>query len=335
MIEVTKLTKQFIRKEKYGWRTKRSVFSAVLDIDLSWNQDESIAIVGESGCGKSTLGRMIAGIIQPTSGHLQISEASEEKDILFHRKRMARLVQLIPQDPYAALNPVRTIRSMLSDPLRYHRMVFRHEITDKMTELLELVGLKAELVLDKYPHQLSGGQRQRIVIARALTLDPHYLIADESVSMVDVSLRLSILDEMKEISRNRRLGLMFITHDFRVARYIAQGGWIAVMYLGRLIEIGPTEEILQHPQHPYTQALITAVPILRGKERQVEQVWPRSYELQVGQDPVGCAFAPRCPFVKPICELERPVFHSLDCKKKHQVACHEATSRTIIAKDFG
>jgi peptide/nickel transport system ATP-binding protein len=332
VITVSKLSKQFVVKEKVGLRNKRSLFSAVTNIDLTWNRDECIAIVGESGCGKSTLGRMLAGLIKPTSGQFKITDLEEEQTLFLNRKKMARIVQLIPQDPYAALNPVRTIRSMLVDPLRYHRMVERHEILDKIRELLELVGLSADRVLDKYPNQLSGGQRQRIVIARALTLDPRYLVADESVSMVDVSLRLTILDEMKEISRKRQLGLMFITHDFRVARYIAQDGWIAVMYLGRFVEIGLTEEVLHHPQHPYTQSLITAVPTLRGKEIQIDQVWPKSYELVVGLDAIGCAFALRCPFAEAICEKERPTLRMVDALSRHEVACHFATPRSIIAE---
>ncbi|MCL6442370.1 MAG: ABC transporter ATP-binding protein [Alicyclobacillus sp.] len=331
MIELKGLSKTFIAKRKGMFDRQRRVIHAVREVNLAWEQGKFLAIVGESGCGKSTLGRMIAGIIPATSGGLLL-DGKDMTHLNGQRKRdWARTVQLIPQDPYAALNPVRTIKSSLAEPLLYHRLTTRRTLNDRLDALLNMVGLDATNVLNKYPHQLSGGQRQRVVVARALTLEPQYLIADESVSMVDVSLRLGILENMRSISRQRRLGLMFITHDFRVARYIAQGGHIAVMYLGRIIEFGPTEEILTSPQHPYTQSLISAVPLLEGKERHIEEVVPKSYELSVESVPKnGCAFEPRCPFATDKCRTSVPALHRLD-GQEHAVACHHASARQLLA----
>ncbi|MCY0870168.1 MAG: dipeptide/oligopeptide/nickel ABC transporter ATP-binding protein, partial [Firmicutes bacterium] len=246
MIELKDVGKTFVMKKGSGSR-KRKIVRAVQNVELEWRPGDFIAIVGESGCGKSTLGRMIAGIITPSDGEL-LWDGNEIRYLRGDARRAwSRTAQLIPQDPYAALNPVRKIRSSFADPLLYHHMVPRNRVEDRMAELLRLVGLEPDNVIDKYPHELSGGQRQRVVVARALTVEPGYLIADEAVSMVDVSLRLGIMNRIKEISQTRDLGLMFITHDFRVARYIAQGGQILVMYLGRVIERGPAEEVLRRP----------------------------------------------------------------------------------------
>lgn len=331
MITLKGLSKQFLAKRPHPFSGNRRVVNAVQSVDLTWEPGKFVAIVGESGCGKSTLGRMIAGIIPATEGQMLLDGVDMTGLSPSRRRQWARTVQLIPQDPYAALNPVRTIKDSLSEPLLYYRVAPRSTLNDRLGALLDMVGLDAGNVLSKYPHQLSGGQRQRVVVARALTLEPNYLIADESVSMVDVSLRLGILENMRTISRQRRLGLMFITHDFRVARYIAQGGTIVVMYLGQVIESGPTEEVLQSPSHPYTQALISAVPILEGKERRVEEVVPRSYELSAAASPShGCAFEPRCPFATARCQSEAPVLTPLN-ELGHEVSCHHASPRQLIA----
>lgn len=330
MIELARLSKTFSAKKSHTF-AKRQWVHAVRDVHLSWEPGRFMAIVGESGCGKSTLGRMIAGITPPSGGEILLDDEDMTHQSNARKRQWARTVQLIPQDPYAALNPVRTIRDALGEPLLYYKSCTRKTLGERLDALLDMVGLDASNVLSKFPHQLSGGQRQRIVVARALTLEPHYLIADESVSMVDVSLRLGILENMRSISRQRKLGLMFITHDFRVARYIAQDGIIAVMYLGRVIESGPTEEILHAPQHPYTQALISAVPILEGIEQRVENVVPKSYELSVDAVPIhGCAFEPRCPFATDRCRVEQPSLAVTD-DSNHLVSCHHPTVRRLIA----
>lgn len=331
MIELKGLSKTFVSKKKGIFGGERRLVHAVQDINLTWEHGKFLAIVGESGCGKSTLGRMIAGIIDSSGGQLTVDGQDMTRVSGKRKQEWAQNIQLIPQDPYAALNPVRTIRDSLSDPLLYHKKTTRRTVNDRLEALLNMVGLDGGNVLHKFPHQLSGGQRQRIVVARALALEPQYLIADESVSMVDVSLRLGILENMKSISRQRKLGLMFITHDFRVARYIAQGGTIAVMYLGKIIESGPTEEVLNAPQHPYTQALISAVPILKGRERRVGEVLPESYDLSTDKVPEnGCAFEPRCPFATEECRNSIPKLEVAQ-GTQHAVACHYADARQLIA----
>lgn len=328
MIRLEGLTKTFPLK---GKGSEKRTMTAVDRVDFEWDPSRFVALVGESGCGKSTLGRMIAGIIRPTGGRLWW----DDRDVLAlagrEKARWSRVVQLIPQDPYAAINPVRKIRGLFADPLLYHRLVKKTEVDARIEALLAMVGLNPANVIDKYPHQLSGGQRQRLVVARALTVEPQYLVADEAVSMVDVSLRIGIMDAMKRISAERGLGLLFITHDFRVARYIARGGTIAVMYLGRIVEQGPAEAVLQEPMHPYTQSLISAVPILEGKEQRIDQVEPLTYDLTQPSRETGCAFAPRCPYAESRCREETPILPVLT-PGGHVAACHFANPRTLIAE---
>lgn len=331
MMKIRDVSKHFTVKKGSSLSRTRQIVRAVQNVTLDWDLGDFVAIVGESGCGKSTLGRMLAGITPPTSGTITL-----DGEILggarggAQRKAFARMAQLIPQDPYAALNPVRRIKDLFYDPLSYHKMVPRGQIQERVEELLTMVGLNPANVMNKYPNQLSGGQRQRVVVARALTVDPKFLIADESVSMVDVSLRIGIMDNMKAISRQRQLGLMFITHDFRVARYIAQGGRIAVMYLGQIIEQGPTEEVLKQPMHPYTQALISAVPILEGREERVSEVLPKSYELTGVVPHEGCPFEPRCPLATDICVKQAPELEADPVIAEHLVACHFSTPREMV-----
>lgn len=329
MITVKDLSKTFVMKQSGGLGHHPKLVTAVDQVNLTWDKGKFVAIVGESGCGKSTLGRILAGIIAPTGGTMDHDGTLLSKAGGLNQRRWARIVQLIPQDPYAAINPVRKIRALFRDPILHHKLASKTDVDGRIESLLSMVGLPAKNVLTKYPHQLSGGQRQRLVVARALSVDPEYLVADEAVSMVDVSLRIGIMDSLKRISRERDLGLLFITHDFRVARYIAQGGTIAVMYLGRVVEQGPTEEILSHPMHPYTQSLISAVPILEGRERRIQDVVPSRFELTDSGIEQGCAFAPRCPFVEDRCRIESPTLRILD-DPLHQVACHYATAREVV-----
>ena len=331
MIRLINVSKTFTVTRSGGATRVRRTVRAVRRVTLDWAPGEFLAVVGESGCGKSTLGRMIAGISVPSDGQILWNSSDTRTFRGGKRKEWSRIAQLIPQDPYAALNPVRKIRSSFSDPLLYHHLIERRQVDKRVEELLASVGLDPRSVMNKYPHQLSGGQRQRVVVARAMTVSPQYLIADEAVSMVDVSLRLGIMDNMKTISKQRQLGLMFITHDFRVARYIAQGGRIVVMYLGRIIESGPTEEILANPLHPYTQALISAVPILGGREVRVGQVVPTQYELTEQQVDKGCSFAPRCPFVTDLCREQTPELVSYQ-DSAHYAACHYAEPRALVAR---
>mgnify|MGYP000895481112 CR=1 FL=1 len=289
-----------LRSEKF--------FHVLKDINLDIYEGEIVALIGESGCGKTTIGRIITGLQKPTSGELRY----EGKNIYAFIKigqefdTYRRYVQFVQQDSYAALNPVRTIRQSLEAPIRTHNKQIRAEQLDtKLHDLLELVGLlPAEQFLDKYPHQLSGGQRQRILMARALSLSPKLIVADEPVSMIDVSLRLSILKLMSDLNRKMGVVFVYITHDLSTARYIARNNRIVVMYLGEIMEEGDAEKIISDPRHPYTQSLISAIPIPHPDYAQLDKELPiKSMEMESLDKPKkGCPFFQRCLYADALCK---------------------------------
>ena len=301
--------------------------TAVDRVSLAFASGEAMCLVGESGCGKTTTGRLLAGLLRPTSGRLLFEGsdvwAKKGQDLAAFR----RAVQLVHQDPYASLNPVRTVYDTLSAPLYRHRKARgRSEARAQVLELLRRVGLTpAEDFLAKYPHQLSGGQRQRVSIARALSVDPRVIVADEAVSMVDVSIRITLLDLLLALGHEFGVTIVLITHDLAVARYFARGGRIGVMYLGRVVELAPTEALVSDPAHPYAAALIGAIPeadptLTRTKER----VPLRSAEIpSLLSIPPGCAFHPRCPLSEAgLCDVKIPEL--LPIPGEREVACHIA-----------
>ena len=308
----------------YG--TPAGTITAVDDLSLALSQGQTVCIVGESGCGKTTTGRMLAGLLRPTSGRLLF----EGKDVWRTKgadlARFRRAVQLVHQDPYASLNPTRTVAATLAPPLAKHKKARGKAARAAMITLLERVGLTpAEDFLLKYPHQLSGGQRQRVSIARALTVDPRVIVADEAVSMVDVSIRISLLDLLHGLATEFQVATVLITHDLAVARYFARKGRIAVMYLGRVVELGDTESLVADPAHPYSTALIAAITeadptITRTKAR----VPLRSAEIpSLLNVPPGCNFHPRCPlFEAGLCDVKIPELGDLPGGRS--VACHVA-----------
>ncbi len=315
-----------------SFKKGRTIIPVLKDINIDINEQEYICFVGESGCGKTTLGKIITGLLKPSSGSLtyQGKEVSSLKGAEWTDYR--RGVQIIHQDPYASLNPTHTIFDILSFPLYRHGVVKgRKAAREKVSELLTSVGLTPVAdVIDKYPHQLSGGQRQRVGIARALTTSPKIIVADESVSMVDVSIRISILHMMMKMRESLGSTMIFITHDLALAKYFAWKGRIAVMYLGRIVEIGSTPEITQNPQHPYTKSLLSALPepdpdVTRRKKKiqlRSEDI-PRLTEL-----PPGCAFHPRCPwYVEGVCDGEIPSLKTMPGSDiDTQVACTPLTN---------
>jgi len=323
LIKVENLRVYFpVRKGIFG---KRYFVKAVDGVDLDIHQGQILTLVGESGCGKTTLGKTIAGLIKPTSGRIlykgkDISKL-DKKTFLEYR----RSVQLVHQDPYSSLNPTKTVFQTLSTPLkRWGIARSRAELVKRVSELLSLVGLKPpEDFLFKYPHQLSGGQRQRVVIARAISVHPELIVADEPITMIDVSLRIGILDLMLDLQKKLKTTYLFITHDFGAARYFAAkgGGLIAVMYLGKIVEIGPAEEVIHDPLHPYTKVLLSAVPVPDPElSRKKKPIKLKSLDIPSPLNPPpGCKFHTRCPFAIKRCETDEPPL--IEVKKDHQVAC--------------
>jgi oligopeptide/dipeptide ABC transporter ATP-binding protein len=306
---------------------------ALRGVDFSIPGGGAVSFIGESGCGKTTLGKILTGLESYDSGTLAI-DGQDVRRLTARRRRDAfRRIQMIHQDPYAALNPTRTVKQTLADPLKMRaREAGRDQrwIDGRSEELLRMVGLDPGFVLPRYPHMLSGGQRQRLVIARALTVDPDMLVADEAVSMIDVSLRLGILGLLRDLRRDLGIALLFITHDVATARYIGQNGDLYVIYRGRVVEHGPTDVVIETPVHPYTQCLLSAIPVMRGLEEPgPERVMPVSDEMA---EETPCLFAPRCPFATGRCRTEVPLLsHAGGTPQEH--ACFYPAPRRVVPVD--
>lgn len=292
------------------------------DINLAVEPNEIICLVGESGCGKTTTGKIIAGLLRASRGELLVDGRPISSYTGSEQALVRRQLQIVHQDPFASLNPAHTIGDILSFPLKRHRMVDSGAtLRRRIWELLTMVDLTPPGdIVNKYPHQLSGGQRQRVSIARALTVQPRLIVADEAVSMVDVSIRISLLKMLQELRDRLGLAIIFITHDLALAKYFAWEGRIAVMYLGRVVEIGRTPDVIANPAHPYTRALLAAVPEADPDlTRQKNAMRLRSDDIPRLTDiPLGCAFHPRCPYFVPgVCDVavpplaHAPTFHQL------------------------
>lgn len=298
--------------KKPGSVLKDSNIHVLRDIDLDIYPGEIVALVGESGCGKTTLGKIITGLYRPTKGDIFFN--GENVSGLFNKKiNSFNQVQFIQQDGYAALNPVRTIYQSLYAPIKTHnKKLKKAEIDKKIDELMNLVGLiPAEQFLIKYPHQLSGGQRQRILMARAISLEPKLIVADEPVSMIDVSLRLSLLNLMKELNKKLNMSFVYISHDLSTTRYIAESGRVVVMYLGEIIETGKIGDVIANPRHPYTRALIQAVPIPDPDYKANEDLPLKSMELgNIEHRHIGCGFCNRCPYFEDVCTQKVNYVHT-------------------------
>lgn len=293
---------------------------AVSEVSLSIAAGEVLGIVGESGCGKSTLGRALLRLIEPSGGEILF----EGRDLMQlgrgDMKAVRRDVQVIFQDPYGSLNPRHTVGGIISEPLKVHKMGDRAAWHARVAELIEMVGLPADAA-SKYPHEFSGGQRQRIAIARALALNPKLLVADEAVSALDVSIQSQIINLIADLQKRLSLSILFISHDLSVIRHVSDR--IAVMYLGRIVEVGETEDLMAAPQHPYTEALLSAIP-RAGVERQQRIVLEGDLP-DPANPPTGCAFHTRCPKVMDICHNVRPELAVAGAKG--EVACHLYSAR--------
>lgn len=318
VLEIRHLRKLFPVKQGSLLRPSQKFVHAVDDVSLTVGKGEVLAVVGESGCGKSTLALTLMGLEEPTAGQIIFNGQDVTRIKGTALKEMRRHIQMVFQDPYESLNPLMTIGDLVAEPLVVHGL-----LPDKVARLqrvqqaLEDAGLKpASTYLHRRPHELSGGQRQRVVIASALVLDPQVLLADEPVSMLDVSIRAEILNLLADLRRNKGISILFITHDLGTVGYFADR--VAVMYLGRVVEVGPTLQVLQNPQHPYTKALLSVVPVpnprLRRERLILQGETPNPIDL-----PSGCRFHPRCPVAIGQCPQVDPPYAALTAD--HQAAC--------------
>lgn len=295
---------------------KKESVKAVDGISFDVYKKEAFGIVGESGCGKSTTGHTIVGLLRPTEGDILLNGETILDDKKRYSKEMAKKIQIIFQDPYSSLDPRFTVGRCIGEPLVEHKVGNKEEIQKIIKELMNEVGLNSEQIT-RYPHEFSGGQRQRIGIARALALNPELIICDEPVSALDVSIQAQILNLMKELKEKRGLTYIFISHNLSVVHHLCDR--IAVMYLGHIVEIAPKDELFENPQHPYTKALLNAIPIpdptlkTMNEEIQGDVPSPRN-------PPKGCCFHTRCPFAKPECSEVVP--QTREVKPGHFVSCH-------------
>jgi len=325
LVVVENLSRHF----RLGGPASGRVVRAVDDVSLVLPRGETLGLVGESGSGKSTLARLLLRLDRPTSGRVLFDAADVFAAPAGELRRLRRQMQIVFQDPYASLNRRKTVEQIVSFPLLVHdRGLTRRERTARVSELLALVGLRPELA-NAYPRQLSGGQCQRVNIARALALNPQLLVLDEAVSAVDVSIQAQILNLLRDLQERLSLTYLFVTHDLAVVRYMAST--IAVMYLGRIVELGPRESLFAKPQHPYTHALLASIPPAPGAEQQnvvVLREAPASDAL-----PSGCRFHPRCPLgERPICQTADPPLHAVG--HGHTVACHFPQSAESLLADI-
>ncbi|MEX3620974.1 ABC transporter ATP-binding protein [Viridibacillus arvi] len=314
LLEVKNLKKHFVQNKGF-LKGKKSVVKAVDGVDFFIYKGETLGIVGESGCGKSTTGKMIMQLLEPTEGEVFFEGADIVKMPPNDIRHLRKEFQMIFQDPYASLNPGMKVREILREPFIIHGYN-RKDIDTKVTELLKVVGLNTYHA-DRYPHEFSGGQRQRIGIARALALNPKLIVADEPVSALDVSIQSQILNLMKDLQKSFNLTYLFIAHDLSVVEHISDR--IAVMYLGNIVELADKQSLYKEPLHPYTQALLSAIPVPNPKVKK-ERIILKGDIPSPANPPKGCVFHTRCPLVMESCKTIKPQLKEIE--SNHFVACH-------------
>lgn len=318
LLKVVDLVKHFPVERGAIFQRLAGVVQAVDGVSFEIKEGETLGLVGESGCGKTTVGRCIVGLVKPTSGKIYFNniESTSLKEKEFRKLR--KEIQIIFQDPYSSLNPRMTVGEIISEPLVIHGFDYNQDIREKVLELMESVGLKKEHY-NRYPHEFSGGQRQRIGVARAIALNPRLIVCDEPVSALDVSIQAQVLNLLYELREKLKLSYLFISHDLSVVRYLSER--VAVMYLGKFVELAENEKLYSQPLHPYTQALLSAVPIpdpKKERERRrivLEGGLPGFFEVVS-----GCRFEPRCWKAKDICREKEPDFEEIE--SNHFVRCY-------------
>ncbi|MGD8751964.1 MAG: ATP-binding cassette domain-containing protein [Anaerolineales bacterium] len=328
LLEVKNL-KMYFPIQSGFFRSVTGYVRAVDDISLKIQKGETLSLVGESGCGKTTTARCILRAYIPTSGEILFQDTSGEmvnitslskQDLQPYRRK----IQMIFQDPYSSLNPRMTLFDIVGEPLLVHGMRDRQERMDRVTDLLQMVGLRPEY-LERYPHAFSGGQRQRIGIARALALGPDLIVADEPVSALDVSVQAQILNLLIELQEHLNLTLLFVAHDLSVVKHVSDR--VAVMYVGRIVELASTENLFNHPMHPYTEALLSAVPRPDPRYRST-RIHLEGDAADAASPPPGCYFHPRCRYAVDVCSKETPKLD--EALPDHFVSCHRASELDLL-----
>ncbi len=306
------ITQGIILQRQVGW------VRAVDDVSFGVKKGETLGLVGESGCGKSTTGRAILQLYKPTAGSVNFEGKELTQISGGDLRRMRREMQMIFQDPYASLNPRMTVGSIIGEPLEIHNLARGKEKQERVQELLRVVGLNPYFA-NRYPHEFSGGQRQRIGIARALAVQPSFIVCDEPISALDVSIQAQVINLLEELQGQFNLTYLFIAHDLSVVRHISDR--VAVMYVGKIVEVADRNALYEKPLHPYTKALLSAVPVPDpAVERKRQRIILTGDVPSPVNPPTGCRFHPRCPFAQELCREKEPEL--LEVESGHQVACH-------------
>jgi len=313
---VVKDLKKYFPVRKSFWFRDRAEVRAVDGVSFSIRRGETMGLVGESGCGKSTTARLILRLLEPSAGEVHFGTTAVFQAGTKAMRQLRRKMQIVFQDPYSSLDPRMTVKEIVGEGLTIHRLAKGRERDDRVAALLEMVGLGREH-MGRYPHEFSGGQRQRIGIARALAVEPELLIADEPVSALDVSIQAQVINLFEDLQERLGLTYLFIAHDLRVVKHISDR--VAVMYLGQIVELADSEDLYRNPLHPYTQALLSAIPVIdpRTKRQRIILEGDPPSPVQV---PAGCRFHPRCPKRFDRCDQEAPVLRELS--PGHWVSCH-------------